>query len=159
MEEMTDCIVTNWNSVIKPNDNIYVLGDMFWTTAAALEVLPQLQGNIFLLRGNHDRLTSKMEKYFVSVKDYACIKDNDHTVILQHYPVAHWDKQSQGSIHLFGHIHANTRDSRPFIYYKQYCLSLGIPFNAYNVGCMLPYMAYTPRTLDYIIQYNGYVMP
>lgn len=25
--------------------------------------------------------------------------------------------------------------------------------NAYNVGCMLPYMDYTPRTLDYIIKH------
>jgi hypothetical protein len=27
-------------------------------------------------------------------------------------------------------------------------------FNAFNVGCMLPYMNYTPRTLEEILEAN-----
>ncbi len=32
----------------------------------------------------------------------------------------------------------------------KYAKNLAIPFESYNVGCMLYYMDYTPRTLDEI---------
>ena len=34
--------------------------------------------------------------------------------------------------------------------YAEKCKELGIPFECYNVGCMMPYMNYTPQTLETI---------
>ena len=34
--------------------------------------------------------------------------------------------------------------------YRDICRELEIPFECCNVGCMMPYMDYTPRTLDEI---------
>lgn len=55
-----------------------------------------------------------------------------------------------GTIHLYGHIHAG-RDNRPFDEYKRSMIQREFPYMCFNVGCMLPYMNYTPRTLDEII--------
>ena len=55
----------------------------------------------------------EMIKYFVWVKDYAEIKDNDRNIVLCHYPIAHWRNADYGYIHLYGHIHTG-RDTRPF---------------------------------------------
>lgn len=146
---MKDAIIYNWNNVISDKDEVYILGDMFWKTQEALEVLPKLNGSLHLVAGNHDRLTKDIEKYFVWVRNYAEIKDNRRNVVLCHYPIAHWNRQSDGSIHLYGHIH-DGRDERPFKEYVKFCREKGFQFNAYNVGCMMDYMNYKPRTLDYI---------
>ena len=110
-----------------------------------------IKGNLYLVKGNHDRINAEMSKRFVWIKDYAEIKDNGRNVVLCHYPIAHWRNADYGTIHLYGHIHAG-RDSRPFDEYKELMKQRNIPYECYNVGCMLSHMDYTPRTLDEIIE-------
>lgn len=38
--------------------------------------------------------------------------------------------------------------------WKQECWERKIPCNIVNVGCMMPYMNYTPRTLEEILTVN-----
>lgn len=154
MYEMENVIIHNWNAVVKQNDEVYVLGDMFWKPADALRILPQLKGQKYLIMGNHDKVNDMICKYFKEVYSFGVdIKDNGRLVVLCHYPIAHWKNADHGAIHLYGHIHAG-RDMRPFVTYTNMMQARGIPYACYNVGCMLPYMNYTPRTLDYIIQAN-----
>ena len=158
LTEMKEDIIKRWNERVKKNDNVYILGDVFWYNDEAVEILEQLKGNLFLLKGNHDRLNSEMEKYFVWVKDIAVIKDKsengeEHHVVLSHFPIAHWQGQDHNPpyIHLYGHIH-DGRDTRPFEQYgRMWEQATGKPFMAMNVGCMKDYMDYTPRTLDEIM--------
>lgn len=155
LSDMKQAIIKNWNSVVTSGDDVYVLGDMFWNNDDITEVLPQLKGNLYLVKGNHDRINTEMSKRFVWTKDYAEIKDNGRNVVLCHYPIAHWRNADYGTIHLYGHIHSG-RDSRPFDEYKELMKQRNIPYECYNVGCMLPYMDYTPRTLDEIIMESRY---
>ena len=151
LEDMKQTIIKNWNSVVTLGDDVYILGDMFWNNDDIAEVLQQLKGNLYLVKGNHDRINAEMSKCFVWAKDYAEIKDNGKNVVLCHYPIAHWRNADYGTIHLYGHIHSG-RDSRPFDEYKELMKQRNIPYECYNVGCMLPYMDYTPRTLDEITE-------
>ena len=153
MLEMTRDLVNNWNSVVTSDDDVYVIGDMFWKPAYALETLPKLNGRIHLIKGNHDKLNDEVIALYTEVKDYMEIIDSGHKVVLCHYPLAHWNGQNRGSIHIFAHIHMG-RDTRPFAKYREFCLAEGIPFECYNVGCMLPYMGFTPRTLKYLQDYG-----
>lgn len=152
-QEMQEVIIGNWNSVVGSTDDVYILGDMFWDYNEAPKILEALNGNKFLILGNHDRVNSDMKKYFVWIKDYAEIKDGDEHVVLCHYPIAHWKNADYGAIHLYGHIHAG-RDTRPFDVYKAMMKQCNVPYECYNVGCMMPYMGYTPRTLNQIRQYS-----
>ena len=152
LTEMKEDIIKKWNERVKKNDNVYILGDVFWYNDEAIEILEQLKGNLFLLKGNHDRLNSEMEKYFVWVKDKSA-NGEEHHVVLSHFPIAHWQGQDHNPpyIHLYGHIH-DGRDTRPFEQYgRMWEQATGKPFMAMNVGCMKDYMDYTPRTLDEIM--------
>ena len=147
LEEMHEAIIKNWNSVVAKNDDVYVLGDFAWRNDVGLEVLKKLKGRKYLIRGNHDRLNADMIKEFVWVKDYAEIKDGENNIILSHYPIAHWKNADYGTIHLYGHIHKG-RDYSPFEEYKRIMKERGLPYECYNVGCMLN--DYTPKTLSQI---------
>lgn len=149
--QMHKTLVQNWNNAVKYSDEVYILGDFAWKNAEGLETLKELGGRKFLILGNHDKPTEEMKSFFEWVKDYAVIKDNGTQVVLSHYPIAHWINQYRGAVHLYGHVHNNEeKDYGAFKKYGELCKETGIPFECYNVGCMLDYMGYTPRTLEEI---------
>lgn len=146
---MQDTIIKNWNGAVGRTDDVYILGDVFWKNEGAGEILNFLNGNKFLILGNHDRVNAEMKEHYVWVKEYAEIKDNGRHVVLCHYPISSFKNADYGYIHLYGHIHEG-RDYIPFEKYLDILRSRGIPNRSYNVGCMLQYMNYTPRTLKEI---------
>lgn len=154
VEEMNEELVKRWNAAVDPCDTVYVLGDMFWCKAQeAIPVLQSLNGQKFLIKGNHDRCNdSKFIKSFVKVAEYLEVKDDERTVVLCHYPIPCFKNHFYGSFHLYGHVHTsfewNMMEHDKYLMKELY----GKPCQMYNVGAMMPYMDYTPRTLDEIIQ-------
>src|SRR6266704_3219915 len=53
VEEMDDTMIQNWNSVVKPSDSIYHLGDVVMNRRF-LSVMGSLNGSKRLVLGNHD---------------------------------------------------------------------------------------------------------
>ena len=144
-------IIRRWNAVVGSRDEVYILGDFAWNKQDGEIVLAQLAGHKYLVTGNHDHPSDEMRRTFRWIKDYAEIRDSGTALVLSHYPIAHWNGQYQGAVHLYGHVHA-TRDYTAFRSYQLTCMQLNIPCTCFNVGCMLPYMDYTPRTLEQIMQ-------
>ena len=63
VEEMNKVLIENWNRVVKDADVIYHLGD--FALYDEEELFNKLNGNIILIRGNHDRKSaSYYEKIF-----------------------------------------------------------------------------------------------
>ena len=87
--QMNEELIKRWNNAVSAEDTVYVLGDMFWCKAGeAVQILPKLNGQKFLIRGNHDRCNdSCFLKQFVRVTEYLEIKDNDRNIVLCHYPI------------------------------------------------------------------------
>ena len=56
----------------------------------------------------------------------------------------------RGAIHLYGHSHT-TDDSILEDNIKRHISRNGHNIQAYNVGCMYPYMNFTPQTLEEIV--------
>ena len=54
---------------------------------------------------------------------------------------------------LYGHVH-NTREWELIEKWKKEMWDMEIPCQMINVGCMMPYMRYTPRTLEEILKAN-----
>ena len=71
IEEMDRELVKRWNDVVDKDDQVYVLGDMFWKKAdEAIPILKELKGNKFLVRGNHDRVGDRnFDKCFARITD------------------------------------------------------------------------------------------
>lgn len=57
-EEMTYRMVETYNARVGKNDATLWLGDCFFTAQSAEEILKQLNGSKWLLRGNHDKRVS-----------------------------------------------------------------------------------------------------
>ena len=51
-EEMTEALIENWNSVVKPDDIVFNLGDFMWASSWN-PILEKLNGHIYLIWGNH----------------------------------------------------------------------------------------------------------
>jgi len=63
VEEMNEALLEAWNASIKSNDIIYFLGDFSFGKAEETEkILRKLNGQKYLVRGNHDK--GLQEKYF-----------------------------------------------------------------------------------------------
>lgn len=159
LEEMEKTLISNWNNKISKNDDVYILGDMFWHNEDAPRILAQLKGKKYLILGNHDRINAEIAKHFIWCnKKIETIKDNGEKIVMSHFPIAHWDGQMHKpqTIHLYGHIHQG-RDSRPFERYSEMWEEENhMLFKAANVGCMVSYMNYTPRTLLEIKMAKGW---
>ena len=67
-------IIDNWNNTVGMDDDVYLLGDISWYNATkTIEIFNNLNGNIHLIRGNHDgRLlrNRELQKRFVEITDY-----------------------------------------------------------------------------------------
>lgn len=51
-----DRIINNWNQIVKPNDTVLHLGDFtFGNKEMTANIVEQLPGKIYNLKGNHDR--------------------------------------------------------------------------------------------------------
>lgn len=56
IEEMDETLIVNWNSVVSPNDEIYILGDFIFKSELTPQYyLDQLKGKKHLILGNHEK--------------------------------------------------------------------------------------------------------
>lgn len=160
VEEMTHVLIRNWNSTVANQDTVYILGDFCWGKEPDwIGILDKLNGNKVLIRGNHDikNMSANLKSKFSDIKDYKEIDDNSKTVIMCHYPIlAYKHSFDPNTFMLFGHVHNNTKESHLITQFiKQIRQIRTEKFDnrgqLVNVGCMMPWMDYTPRTLDYLI--------
>ena len=169
IEAMTEALVENWNSRVKGNDKVYILGDMFYKTADAEGILKRLKGQKHLILGNHDAswleeyTVSKSEKmdtlphqsyrfvkskadvslYFKSVSQILQMTDGDCGCMLCHYPLLTW-KHEKRLYMIHGHLHEDTSD--PFFHHlaeNERILNAGVDINGYM-----------PVTLEEMIENN-----
>ena len=158
VDEMNEVLISNWNKVVTDADRVYILGDFHWGKASEWPaILERLNGAKELIRGNHDLkmpLPPFVKKYFQDVKDYKEIKDGDKNIVLCHYPMPMFKNMYYGWFHLYGHVHMTTENNMANHFFRTVESYYEFPKRAFNVGCMLPYMDYTPRTIDEIISFN-----
>jgi len=114
VEEMNELIIENHNKRVAKHDHIYIQGDFsFGTNEQTLSCLNRLNGNKFLIIGNHDEKMLKNKEIinkFAWCKDYYKLKYNGHKIILSHYPFYKWDCSHYGSYHFYAHIHDEKLD-------------------------------------------------
>lgn len=103
LEEMHGALISNWNSVVKENDLVLHLGDVAFSGQVYDGIMPQLKGNKYLIRGNHDRFTEgRYSRHFRRVLG-VYVRDK---YVFTHVPI-HPDclERWKGNIH--GHLHSN----------------------------------------------------
>ena len=159
VEEMNEALIANWNRVVTdPEDLTWILGDFCFRDGERWnELLSRLNGRKALILGNHDDTSAVGEEsvraQLEDVAEYREILDRDRHVVLCHYPILAFRDHYFGWYHLYGHVHAsyewNVTENAKRLLQRLYVRD--DVCRMYNVGAMLPAMAYTPRTLDEII--------
>lgn len=161
VKEMDKVLINNWNGVVTKEDTVYILGDFCWDTEHRwIEILNQLKGNKVLIKGNHDlkQMSSQLKNKFQDVKDIKEIKDSGRRVIMCHYPMPFYRADyNPDIIMLYGHVHTTIENDfmdalKETIKECDARKSGKHQCQFYNVGCMMPWMNYTPRTLDEIVE-------
>ena len=115
IQEHDEDLIKKWNERIKPDDIVYHLGDVIMGEAEhGLECLKKLNGEIHILRGNHDT-NARWALYAslpnVVLEGYATkIKYNKWNFYLSHYPTITSNNDEdkpikQRILNLYGHTH------------------------------------------------------
>ena len=112
LEDMHNGLITNWNSVVRPNDTIYHLGDFsFGRNDETIEVIKKLNGYKILIMGNHDRRLQKtVLAQFDRVDNFLEITWEHQKIVLLHYAMKVWNRSHHGSWQLYGHSHGSLPD-------------------------------------------------
>jgi len=118
VEEQTEVLIERHNKKVKAGDRVYHLGDFAFkaTVEEAYMILRRLNGQHFLIRGNHDETQDEMQRRailrflkgqepFIWIRDLDYLKVGDQAIMLCHYPMRSWKKMESGAWHLFGHCH------------------------------------------------------
>lgn len=157
IEEHDEALIKNWNEAVGIDDEVWILGDVSWHNATKTnEILSRLNGIKHLCIGNHDKKLLRNEqfrKFFIEIVDYKELYlSKDKGIVLCHYPIPTYNHHYTGWVHLYGHVHT----SFEWNMIKQFQYEMRALYlhesNMYNVGCMIPGMDYTPRTLEEIIE-------
>lgn len=100
VDEMNEVMIQRWNSVVKPTDTVYHMGDVaLGKIADSLPLVGRLNGKKILVPGNHDRVFSGVkqshrERFFpeyMKVFDFinaeiSSVWIGDKMAIMSHFP-------------------------------------------------------------------------
>lgn len=119
-EDMDEALISNWNLDVRPQDKVYVLGDVV-INRRALPLIGKLNGTKILVGGNHDvwRL-EELTPYFKDIRGSTTLSG----MILTHIPIHPQDLGRWGT-NVHGHLH-NKRVIAPdgAIDPRYYCVSM-----------------------------------
>lgn len=132
VEEMDECMLENWNSVVKPGDKVYHLGDvMMGTHEQFRKFWPKLNGSKRLIVGNHDDIKYLAQNgFFAKIQMWRMFPE--FGLLLSHVPVHETSarryppKDNPESVtevfqmlNVHGHIHQN---ASPTEYHRCVCV-------------------------------------
>lgn len=134
IEEHDETIIENWNKIVKPEDTVYLLGDIVLNdNKSGIEKLNQLNGAIYYIRGNHcsnarcvlykeqTNMIPLCGDFFTSWASLEKIKG--YNLYLSHYPtytsyIENMAPLKQHVLNLHGHTHSKDKfyQDIPFMY-------------------------------------------
>lgn len=141
VDEMNDYILHKWNSVVKPGDKVYHLGDVFFGSKEWFaKNWPKFHGSKRLIVGNHDDIKYLSQgSFFNKIMMWRMFPD--WGLLLTHVPVhpstlgeSRFTGVPMKNVH--GHIHQNPSPPGP---YKCVCVEQ-------------PHMNYTPINIEELRQ-------
>lgn len=113
VSEMDWDMVEKWNSVVKPNDHIYHLGDVYMKASKGYieNILQHLNGKKRLILGNHDNGQDQiLHRHFEKIMMWR-VFDN---AVLTHVPLREENIPGDKRINVHGHIHDNLSPQGPY---------------------------------------------
>ena len=120
IEEHDKALIQNWNNIVGQDDTVFHLGDFAYGNSQFVSnIIKQLNGNIILIKGNHDlrNMNPTLYNMFSDAVYQARILIDKQTVYLNHFPFLCFEHgdinlyKDNYSIQLFGHVHSGSLTS------------------------------------------------
>lgn len=100
IEEHDETMIANWNSVVRPVDKVYVMGDLVMKAKKQIHIMERLNGKKVLIKGNHDIGELKVYlPYFYDIRAFH---------ILDNFAITHIPIHPDCLGRFRGNIHAHT---------------------------------------------------
>ena len=125
---MNATLIANWNEVVSVDDDVWHLGDVGMDSRKLVDIIPRLNGNKYLILGNHDGSAKYMQGLgFLKVYQSWKLKVGTKTVALQHRPrpLTGYD---QGRWQISGHAHNST----PHVDYENKIVNCSVEWTNYR---------------------------
>lgn len=115
IEEHDKALIQNWNNTVGRDDTVFHLGDFAYGNSQFISnIIKQLNGNIILIKGNHDlrNMNPTLYNMFSDAVYQASILIDKQTVYLNHFPFLCFEHgdinlyKGNYNIQLFGHVHS-----------------------------------------------------
>lgn len=156
--DMNEDLISRWNAKVHKGDDVYILGDVFLggSKDEQEDVLRRLKGNKHLIVGNHDKsiVNGRLKHYFSSIDELKTIQDSvggkAYKVVLCHYPIPVYNGHfREDRVHLYGHVHKTFEEDATLLHLviNNHLAEDRNIQNMLNVGCMMSWMGYEPKTL------------
>lgn len=143
LKEMDAALIENWNEVVPQDGLVFHLGDFAWGGFPKWrEIREQLNGEIILIKGNHDRKNGPQSQYnydalFQYTSQQMFIEIEGRRVYLNHLPFLCYDGvyRDKNSLvyQLHGHVHLSNVRERNNGKDCQRCFEMLFP-TQYDVG-------------------------
>jgi len=154
LEEMDAQLIAQINSAVRPNDELYFLGDFAWQASRYGHYRQRLNvRKLHIVRGNHD--SSSLRKHCstfneVLYRKFSCDGfEHPIKVHMFHYPILSWPGLHRGSLHLYGHSHGRYEEKLDQIFPGHKSMDVGID-NIFRLTGM-----WRPISLDEVTQRLG----
>lgn len=108
-------LIDIWNKTIGKRDIVYILGDFSFASPEIIkkQILPKLNGQKYLILGNHDKSSEHLQGYFTQItqmkevvfkrKNFPFIEEDSFRVFMCHYPMVTWPGKHHGVVNAHGH--------------------------------------------------------
>ena len=115
-------LIDIWNKTIGKRDIVYILGDFSFASPEVIkkQILPKLNGQKYLILGNHDKSSEHLQGYFTQItqmkevvfkkKNFPFIEEDSFRVFMCHYPMVTWPGKHYGVVNAHGHCHSHLDD-------------------------------------------------
>lgn len=145
VEEMNNTLIENWNKVVPKDGIVFHCGDIAFGGASTWKtIIPQLNGKIHLILGNHDikNLREGYREYFESVQEQLTATIGKKLIYLTHFPLlcyhGAWGTEANcwnihGHIHVCKNKEANSGkdfERMKYTFHTQY--DVGVDLNDYT---------------------------
>lgn len=164
---MNEYMIRQWNSKVRQNDEVVILGDLSVGKGKATNaIVERLKGRLFLVEGNHDLFLKDKQfdqSRFEWIRPYAELHENKRKVVLCHYPVFCYNGQyrkmrdgADRTYMLYGHVH-NTCDETLVGQFQEITRSTKRPIRGeeepgyipcHMINCFCMFSDYIPLSLD-----------
>ena len=106
---MDDAMVARWNDAVRPDDEVWHLGDFAVRHPDPAGLLAALHGRKHLVTGNNDPPATAALPGWSSVLPYMEMQVDGTALVLCHYAFRTWRGMAKGALNLHGHSHGRLR--------------------------------------------------